>query len=345
MKRALAAGAVLAFVMLAVVISPLLGTGASASATVLTPGTTACTLPGDSSVVGGLDPDQVANANAIISVGVQYNVPTQGIAIALATAMQESTLHNLDHGDRDSLGLFQQRPWTGWGTPAQIQDPTLAARAFFGVADHTHNRGLLGVPGWESMPLWQAAQAVQASGFPMAYAKWETLGTTLAGGGVECTPGTGTGGGMLPGNTVGERAVNAALTQLGLPYSWGGGGPEGPSYGFAQGAPYLGFDCSSLMQYGWFQAAGIRLPRVTDDQAKVLTPVTAATAQAGDLILFTSGGTGGGGFPHVGMYDGQGGMVHAPRTGKNVERVANVFTDSYYAPRIGLIGRPSIPNP
>ena len=80
--------------------------------------------------------------------------------------MQESTLLNVDYGDRDSLGLFQQRPSQGWGTDAQIQDPVLASKAFYGVATHTSNPGLLDISGWQSMSVTQAAQAVQRSALP-----------------------------------------------------------------------------------------------------------------------------------------------------------------------------------
>ena len=69
--------------------------------------------------------------------------------------------------------MFQQRPSSGWGTVAQIRDPHLATRAFYGVADHTHNPGLTDVNGWQDMSVAQAAQAVQRSAFPDAYAKWE----------------------------------------------------------------------------------------------------------------------------------------------------------------------------
>ena len=78
----------------------------------------------------------------------------RGLLIALMTAAQESTLRNLEYGDRDSLGLFQQRPSMGWGTPAQVRDPAYAAAAFYGgPASPTSNPGLLSVPGWEAMPL------------------------------------------------------------------------------------------------------------------------------------------------------------------------------------------------
>jgi LysM repeat protein len=117
-----------------------------------------------------------ANAAIIVSVGKQLGVSDYGLVISLATAMQESTLRNLNWGDRDSLGLFQQRPSTGWGTPAQVTDPVYASRLFFGGPSNPNKgntRGLLDIPGWQSMTVTQAAQAVQISGHPDAYAKWE----------------------------------------------------------------------------------------------------------------------------------------------------------------------------
>jgi murein DD-endopeptidase MepM/ murein hydrolase activator NlpD len=121
--------------------------------------------------IGRWGPLQVANAATIIAVGRQLNVPSRGWIVALATAMQESSLNNLDHGDRDSLGLFQQRPSQGWGTPAQVTDPVYAATRFY--------RRLLTVDGWQNLPVTEAAQAVQISGLPDAYARWETDATTL----------------------------------------------------------------------------------------------------------------------------------------------------------------------
>ncbi|MBT0771774.1 M15 family metallopeptidase [Kineosporia sp. J2-2] len=121
------------------------------------------------------EPEQQDNARTIIQVGLRLRVPSRGLTVAIATAMQESKLQNLSGGDRDSLGLFQQRPSSGWGTPAQIMDPVLAAEAFFGRAKHTPNPGLLDVQGWESMSITDAAQAVQRSAFPLAYAQWAPL--------------------------------------------------------------------------------------------------------------------------------------------------------------------------
>lgn len=126
----------------------------------------------------GLDAEQSDNARLIIRVGRQLGVSDRGIAIALGTAMQESWLRNLDWGDRDSLGLFQQRPSSGWGSPEQILDPERATRVFYGGAgdpNGTATRGLLDIPGWEGMAYADAAQAVQISAYPDRYAQWESV--------------------------------------------------------------------------------------------------------------------------------------------------------------------------
>jgi hypothetical protein len=124
---------------------------------------------------GGLDltAAQAGNAAVINQVALDDGIAPAGraVTIALATAIQESGLNNLDHGDRDSLGLFQQRPSQGWGTPTQIMNPAYAAQQFY--------RHLQRVPDWWSIPLWQAAQAVQRSGAPTAYAGWERKAAAL----------------------------------------------------------------------------------------------------------------------------------------------------------------------
>ena len=129
----------------------------------LTPGTTI-----DGTV---LHADQITNARTIVQTGYDLAIPQPGESVAIATALQESGLRNLDHGDRDSLGLFQQRPSQGWGTPAEILDPAHAATSFY--------RGLLAIPGWQAMPTTQAAQAVQRSAYPDAYAKWDQTATDI----------------------------------------------------------------------------------------------------------------------------------------------------------------------
>ena len=123
-----------------------------------------------------LDAEQTANAKIIIQVGRDRGVPDRGIAIALATAMVESWIRNLDWGDRDSLGLFQQRPSQGWGTPEQVRDPYRAAAVFYGGPQDPNGyttRGLLDIPGWQSMSFTAAAQAVQISAYPDRYGAWE----------------------------------------------------------------------------------------------------------------------------------------------------------------------------
>jgi len=123
-------------------------------------------------VIAGLTAEQSANVRTIVAVGRSLGVPDRGIEIALGTAMTESGLRNLTYGDRDSLGLFQQRPSTGWGTKAQILDPVSSTTAFF-LGRGTATRGLLDIKGWQTMPYAKAAQAVQISAFPNAYAVWE----------------------------------------------------------------------------------------------------------------------------------------------------------------------------
>lgn len=123
--------------------------------------------------IAGYGPDQLANAATIVQVGREMGIPERGQVIAVATAMQESGLRNLNYGDRDSLGLFQQRPSRGWGTPAQVRDPRYAARKFY--------ERLEGVRGWAGLPLWQAAQAVQRSAYPTYYAKHEAVAAQLVG--------------------------------------------------------------------------------------------------------------------------------------------------------------------
>ncbi|GIL29107.1 M23 family metallopeptidase [Actinocatenispora comari] len=132
---------------------------------------TSCTAVSAPGRIGHYDASQTANAATIIRVGQQLHVPQRGWVIAVATAIQESSLHNLVGGDRDSVGLFQQRPSQGWGTPNQLHTPSYAAAAFY----HALQR----VAGWQHMPLTAAAQAVQKSAFPHAYAQWETDATHL----------------------------------------------------------------------------------------------------------------------------------------------------------------------
>jgi hypothetical protein len=120
----------------------------------------------------GLDLDQARNATTITAVGKRLGLPDHAVSIALATAYLESGLHNISYGDRDSLGLFQQRPSQGWGTPAQIMTPHYAAAAFY--------QHLARVPGWQTIPVTQAAQKVQRSALPGGYAQFEPAARAIA---------------------------------------------------------------------------------------------------------------------------------------------------------------------
>ncbi|WP_079064318.1 heavy metal transporter [Streptomyces sp. NRRL F-4489] len=138
------------------------------------PGAPRCTVR----VQGGgdpyeLTPEQAANAATISAVAASRGLPERAVTIALATAMQESGLRNIDFGDRDSVGLFQQRPSQDWGTVKQIMDPVYSSGEFY--------RHLVKVPGYSRLPLTVAAQRVQRSGYPQAYAKHEANAALLTG--------------------------------------------------------------------------------------------------------------------------------------------------------------------
>ncbi len=289
--------------------------------------------------IQGLDlpAEQIPNAQTIVATGISMNVPARGQIVAIATAMQESRLRNLGTGDRDSLGLFQQRPSQGWGTAEQIRDPVYASEQFY--------KHLLAVDGWQQMTVAEAAQAVQKSAFPDAYAQWASLaaalqkaiaatfpttsaspptdGTTATStaGASDCTPdgasfgqypeGTVPKGYAIPNNTdpTARKAIEWAMQQLGTLYQWGG------SCTNAHGADPMGrCDCSSLMQQA-YKRAGISLTRTTYTQVKQGKAVSPKALEPGDLI-FSRGSAA---HPeHVGMYIGEGLVIEAPRTSKPV---------------------------
>ncbi|MEU1477121.1 NlpC/P60 family protein [Streptomyces sp. NPDC005760] len=280
-----------------------------------------------------LPEEQIPNARTIVATGISLNVPKKGQIIALATAMQESRLRNLSSGDRDSLGLFQQRPSQGWGTAEEIHDPVYASTQFY--------KHLLAVDGWQQMTVTQAAQAVQRSAYPDAYAQWEPLATALqkaiaatfpgasgtdtdtASSAASCTATEdGSGYGTIPEGSVpkgysipkdadpkARTAIAWAMEQLGTMYQWGGTctAPHGPD-------PMGRCDCSSLTQQAYAHA-GITLTRTTYTQVNEGKAVSPKALKPGDLIF--SRGTAD--RPeHVGMYIGSGLAIEAPRTGKPV---------------------------
>ncbi|MFG3224690.1 C40 family peptidase [Kitasatospora sp. NPDC048194] len=312
--------------------------------------------------------EQIPNAKTIQATGVAMHIPVRGQVVALATALQESELRNVNGGDRDSLGLFQQRPSQGWGTPEQIMQPVYASTRFY--------EALQKVNGWESMTVTQAAQAVQRSGFPDAYAKWQPLAEALqkalapllapaagtsptanptpsptptarasasptAGGGCRTPTAGGDGSdfgtipaGSLPnGYTIPADAPQPVQTAI----RWALG-QLGTAYQWggtcanSHGADPMGrCDCSSLMQMA-YRSAGVSLERTTYDQVKQGSAASADSLKPGDL-LFTRGTAA---VPeHVGMFIGSGLIVHAPKTGD----VVKISTLASWRPEILAVRR------
>lgn len=196
-----------------------------------------------------LSAEQQENSKIIISVGKEMGFDAWGWTVALGVAMQESQLININYGDRDSLGLFQQRPSQGWGTRAQITDPRYASTKFY--------EGLKKIKNWENMPLTVAGQAVQRSGHPSAYAKWEPLARDIVlnledvvveghgsngGGGMDCANG---GGGGLPMGECVDQATPAIENVMRA---------SGPGYKAAQPDTLRVARCV----YGTFQSRGIK---------------------------------------------------------------------------------------
>jgi len=143
---------------------------------------------------GSMTPEQAGNAAIIVGEAIRRGLPPRAATIALVAAWQESGLRNLDYGDRDSLGLFQQRPSQGWGSEEEIMNPWYASGKFYKTLVKVHD--------WQSQDINDAAQAVQRSGFPNAYAKHESKGRAWASNltgqtqaGVRCVANDGDGGG------------------------------------------------------------------------------------------------------------------------------------------------------
>lgn len=273
-------------------------------------------------------PGPINNGKAVIATGLQMKIPEKGIIVALATALQESGMRNLanpnvpesyqfphegEGHDHLSVGIMQQQPW--WGTIRDLMTPGVAAQKFY--------LALLKVGGWENMAPTVAAQSVQRSAFPDAYADdvaaatlfyRQHVGEVQASSGKPAPPsaaqdpagrdvcGAATENpetdGVKPGTPAGVAAVKYAEAQIGLPYIWGGGSLNGPTGG--------GFDCSGLVMYAIFQASGhkIALPHLTFDMVRYGRAVPRNAVAPGDLVFSVpeanpnGGGTGPG---HVQM--------------------------------------------
>jgi hypothetical protein len=188
----------------------------------------------------GLSTAQAENASLIVATAVRRGLPARAASIALATAFQESKLYNLDYGDRDSLGLFQQRPSQGWGTEEQVMDPAYATNAFYDA--------LVQVDGYQEMRITEAAQVVQRSGYPEAYEDHaegaRALSSALTGysagrfscvaGAPDVTPEPPGASGLTPRAERVREEVEAAFGDLPL----GGFAPEGVTTGHIEGSAH-----------------------------------------------------------------------------------------------------------
>lgn len=255
--------------------------------TVTGPGTTGTSSAAN---VGGvsLSPVQMHNAQVIVAVVNARHLPPEAAQIALMTAMQESSLTVLDHGDAagpDSRGLFQQRE--SWGPLAVRLDPAQSAGLFLDR--------LLNVPGWQNMDPALAAHAVQRNQNAGDYSRWIPLSTALADALIGNDPAqlNCSGGTLMPGapaSAQAKAALAAAQAQLGKPYCFDGGDANGPTHGGGgAGCPdgTVGFDCSGLTLYSWAQA-GVDLPHYSGDQYNLGRKIPITQAAPGDLVFLAN---------------------------------------------------------
>lgn len=284
------------------------------------PGTSCIPAGATDTSTTGYGPQEMGHAATIVAVGKQMNVPEQGWIVAITTAITESRLRNLAYGDRDSIGLFQQRPSQGWGSVAQIMNPNYSSEQFY--------RHLAALPNWQNMSVAEAAQTVQRSGFPDRYAQFEPAARQIVAAvhGATCTTsGTGDCNAIQAPTAAAMAAITYACHQRGLPYVWGGNGPNGG---------HDGFDCSGLTKAA-YGAAGVALPRTAHTQFHAGPRVSdGQSLLPGDLVFY--------GTPvkihHVGLYIGDGKMINAPTFGQPVQ------IDDYRSPGDDYAGatRPSI---
>lgn len=315
---------------LALLLAPVLAL-ALALMLVLVPGQQPPAVPGGMVCSTGAGPDgsvagyrgaQLSNAAAIVGAAQQRGLPPTASVIAVAVAMQESTLRNLVHGDTagpDSRGLFQQR--ASWG-PEQIRrDPAGAAGLFF------NRLTALSDPPWDADPRLDSpnnpAQRVQSSARPLAYAQHEQAARQVVGNvlGVRCPP-------PGAGSPAGQAAVDRASSQVGVPYAWGGGTASGPSAGTGPDAGVTGYDCSGLAVYAYAEQ-GVSVPHQTQAIWQRFGPPIRdrSQLQPGDLVLLSDDGTPRG-IHHVGIYRGGEQMVEAPQSGQPVRIRDHVWSPS-----------------
>lgn len=277
--------------------------------------------------------EQMTIARTIVDTTARRDLPKRAAVLAVATALVESELRNLDHGDRDSLGVFQQRPSQGWGTRAQLLDPVYATNAFLDRLE--------AIDGWQQLPDGAAEQQVQRSAYPGRYAPRHPAADAIVArfwNGPDTPTQSGTGMQRvsvrvgcpdqepsdvpldkqklpreftLPRDPYQRAAVSYAVSKLGKPYVWGAKGPNA-------------FDCSGLMMAAWAHA-GVAIGAATTSQIHDGRAVPSlAQLQPGDL-LFIPGSLGTPANPrHVGMYAGHRLIVNAydAKTGVVLERLS-----------------------
>lgn len=263
-----------------------------------------------------LDGEQQRIAAEIMSIGSKRNLSSRAWQIAIQAGMTESGLRNVTYGDRDSLGIFQMRPSMGWGSPQQVTDVEYAINKFYSVLED--------VPGWETMRPGNAAQAVERSAFPDRYHQWEAMAVYLVGHVGEVADPSGCAN-MASGSKAVGPVIEAARSQLGERYAWGGGGPSGPGPGTGVDAGVVGFDCSALMQYAWAKA-GVTLPRVSREQFRAGAPVPFSQAEPGDLVFWAYNPKDPATIHHVALYLGHNQVIHAPESG-DVVKISTIWRD------------------
>ncbi|MGH3432105.1 MAG: C40 family peptidase [Thermocrispum sp.] len=243
-----------------------------------------------------LDPEQRRTVAQIIAIGKERKLAPRAWQIAIQAGMTESGLRNVDHGDRDSLGIFQMRPSMGWGSPAEVTDPEYAINKFYSV--------LKGVPDWQRRRPGESAQAVERSAFPDRYHQWEAMAVRLVQNLGKVSDATGCGEGVgtaLPPSQKSAKAIEFAMAERGKPYVWGATGPDS-------------YDCSGLMLRA-FGSAGITLPRVSRDQYKAGAMLPIDKAKPGDLVFWAYDESNPATIHHVAMYLGDGEIVEAQQSG------------------------------
>ena len=247
---------------------------------------------------GRLTDEQRGTVALIIGIGKQRSLAPRAWQVAIQAGMTESGLRSLNYGDRDSLGIFQMRPSMGWGSPAEVTNPTYAVNKFYDV--------LLKVPNWESRRPGESAQDVERSAFPDRYHRWEAMASHLIGelGQVADVTGCGQGMGLLlPPSAMAGSAIQFALGQQGKPYVWGAPTTQQNSY-----------DCSSLMLQA-YRSAGVTLPRTSREQYRAGALLPVEQAQPGDLLFWAYDESDPRTIHHVAMHLGEGKIVEAQQSG------------------------------